>query len=40
MMYSAGANGMMVGGYLTIGGGSVEDDMALVENVKKSWNKG
>jgi len=40
MMYMAGANGMMVGGYLTIAGRSVEDDRALVEEVRKLWNGG
>ena len=38
MIYMAGANGMMVGGYLTIAGRSVEDDQALVEEVRKLWN--
>lgn len=39
MMYSAGANGMMVGGYLTIAGRSVEEDQALIEEIKKLWNE-
>ena len=39
MMYSAGANGMMVGGYLTIAGRRVEDDQALIAEIKKLWNE-
>lgn len=38
MMYSAGANGMMVGGYLTIAGRSVEEDQALIGEIRKLWN--
>ena len=38
MMYTAGANGMMVGGYLTIAGRSVEEDRALITEVRKLWN--
>lgn len=38
-MYSAGANGMMVGGYLTIAGRRVEDDQALIAEIKKLWNE-
>jgi biotin synthase len=38
MIYMAGANGMMVGGYLTIAGRSVEEDQALVEEVRRLWN--
>ncbi|NQT32404.1 MAG: biotin synthase BioB [Candidatus Omnitrophica bacterium] len=39
MMYSAGANGMMVGGYLTIAGRSPEEDQALIGEIKKLWNE-
>ncbi|MDP8298374.1 MAG: biotin synthase BioB [Candidatus Tantalella remota] len=39
MMYMAGANGMMVGGYLTIAGRSVEDDQKLISEIKKLWNE-
>ena len=39
MMYSAGANGMMMGGYLTIAGRAVEEDQALVKEIKKLWNE-
>ncbi|MBU1083943.1 MAG: biotin synthase BioB [Candidatus Omnitrophota bacterium] len=38
MIYSAGANGMMVGGYLTVAGQAVEDDKALISEIKKLWN--
>lgn len=38
-MYTAGANGMMVGGYLTIKGQSLEEDQALVSKVQKLWNE-
>ena len=39
LMYMAGANGMMIGGYLTIAGRSVEEDIALAEEVRNTWNK-
>ncbi len=38
MIFSAGANGMLVGGYLTISGRSVEEDSALLEAVRSSWS--
>lgn len=38
-MYDAGANGMLIGGYLTIAGRSVEDDQALISGVQDKWNK-
>jgi len=37
LAFIAGANGMLIGGYLTIKGRSIEDDMRLVEEVKRSW---
>ncbi len=37
-LYMAGANGMLIGGYLTIAGRPVEDDHALIEEVRKLWN--
>jgi len=37
LAFMAGANGMLIGGYLTIKGRSVEDDMRLVEEVKRAW---
>ncbi len=39
MMYEAGANGMMVGGYLTITGGGVREDLALVERIRDLWRR-
>lgn len=39
MMYSAGANGMMVGGYLTVAGRSPEEDKALIKEVEKLWSE-
>jgi len=35
--FLAGANGMLIGGYLTIRGRSVEDDLRLVSEVEKTW---
>lgn len=35
--FMAGANGMLIGGYLTIKGRSVEEDKKLVEQVQKLW---
>ena len=39
LLYLAGANGMMVGGYLTIAGRSVDEDRALVRDVETLWNR-
>ncbi|MFH0801386.1 MAG: biotin synthase BioB [bacterium] len=38
MAFLAGANAMMIGGYLTIQGREVAEDHKLVEEVKKLWN--
>jgi len=38
-MFMAGANGMMVGGYLTTGSRSPEEDMKLAENIRTIWKK-
>ncbi len=38
MAFMAGANSMMVGGYLTVRGRSVEEDKKFIENIKKMWN--
>jgi biotin synthase len=38
MLYLAGANGMMVGGYLTTGGRSVSDDNRLIRDVTALWS--
>ncbi len=35
--FMAGANGMLIGGYLTIKGRSIEEDHKLVDEVKKLW---
>jgi len=39
MMYAAGANGMMIGGYLTIAGRSPDEDRALIREIQRSWNE-
>ncbi|MFH1305603.1 MAG: biotin synthase BioB [Candidatus Omnitrophota bacterium] len=38
MMFAAGANGMMIGGYLTVAGRPVADDKAFINEVNKLWN--
>lgn len=37
MAFMSGANGMLIGGYLTIKGRSVEEDLKLVEEMEKTW---
>ena len=37
LAYMAGANGMLIGGYLTIAGRSVADDRALAAEIEKMW---
>lgn len=37
--FIAGANGMLIGGYLTVKGASLDADYALVEEIKKVWTK-
>ena len=39
MAMCAGANGMLIGGYLTVKGRSVDEDHRLVEEVEKLWNQ-
>ena len=39
MAFMAGANGMLIGGYLTIRGRAVEDDLKLVEEVERAWQR-
>jgi len=39
MAFMAGANGMLIGGYLTIRGRSPEDDLRFVEEIKEAWAK-
>lgn len=37
MAFMSGANGMLVGGYLTMKGRSTQEDFKFIENVKKMW---
>lgn len=37
--FLAGANGLMVGGYLTVKGRSIEEDFIFIKNIKKLWKK-
>lgn len=37
LAFLAGANGMLIGGYLTVKGREVEEDKRLVEEIKKLW---
>ena len=37
MGFLAGANGMMIGGYLTVGGRCVAEDRALTESILRMW---
>lgn len=39
MAFMAGANGMLIGGYLTIKGREVKDDRKLIEEVSKLWQR-
>lgn len=39
MAFMAGANGMLIGGYLTIKGREVREDWRLVEEVKRLWGE-
>lgn len=39
MAFMAGANGMLIGGYLTLKGREVEEDWRLIEEVKKAWQR-
>jgi len=39
LAFMAGANGMLIGGYLTIRGRSIEEDRKLVEEIEKLWQK-
>jgi len=36
--FRAGANGMLIGGYLTVGGAELSADYALIEEVKGQWS--
>jgi biotin synthase len=37
--FIAGANGMLIGGYLTVKGASLDADYALIEEIKRKWTK-
>jgi len=37
--FIAGANGMLIGGYLTIKGANLDADYALIEEIKRVWTK-
>ncbi|MFH0731554.1 MAG: biotin synthase BioB [Candidatus Omnitrophota bacterium] len=37
--FLAGANGMIIGGYLTVKGNPLQDDYKLIEQVKSLWSK-
>lgn len=39
LAFMAGANGMLIGGYLTIKGREVDEDWKLIEEVKMLWQK-
>lgn len=39
MAFMAGANGMLIGGYLTLRGREVKEDQLLVEEIKKAWQR-
>lgn len=37
--FMAGANGLLIGGYLTIKGRSVEEDLRLIREIKRLWKR-
>lgn len=39
MAFMAGANGMLIGGYLTIKGRQVQEDRKLIDEIKEIWSK-
>lgn len=39
MAFMAGANGMLIGGYLTIKGREISEDRKLIEEIKKLWQR-
>jgi len=39
LLYMAGANGMMIGGYLTKQGRSLKEDQTLIRQAQELWNK-
>lgn len=38
-LFMAGANGMLVGGYLTINGREIEEDRKFIKNIEEIWKK-
>ena len=38
LIYAAGANGMLIGGYLTVAGRQVAEDRALISEIQRAWN--
>jgi len=36
--FKAGANGMLIGGYLTVQGAGLEADRALMDQIREAWN--
>ena len=40
MCFAAGANGMLIGGYLTMKGRPVEEDLKLISEIEGSWKNG
>ncbi len=39
LAFTAGANGMLIGGYLTIKGRSVDEDKKLIKEIKAAWKR-
>jgi biotin synthase len=37
--FMAGANGMIIGGYLTVNGDNLESDYALIKEIEKRWTE-
>ncbi|MCK4468580.1 MAG: biotin synthase BioB, partial [Desulfobacterales bacterium] len=38
LAFMAGADGMIIGGYLTVKGRSPEEDLGMVSEIRKLWN--
>jgi biotin synthase len=38
MAFMAGANGMLIGGYLTTRGRSIEEDKKFIEEIRGMWS--
>lgn len=36
--FLSGANGMLTGGYLTVKGRDIQDDLKFIKNIKNLWN--